>query len=120
MSDGILVVRGLRRSFEQGGVTIHVLRGIDFEVKRGEIVALLGPSGSGKSTLLMVMAGLERPNDGRVVVAGEDLVRLDEDALARESRLPVGSSASRIVGSEISARATATRCCCPPESSAGR
>src|SRR5579862_954865 len=56
----------------------------------GETVALLGPSGSGKSTLMMVIAGLERPSAGRVVLAGHDLSRLDEDALARLRRRHVG------------------------------
>jgi len=59
------------------------LRNIDLNIGRGEAVSLLGPSGSGKSTLLMVMTGLERPDSGSVVVAGEQLQRLDEDQLAR-------------------------------------
>jgi putative ABC transport system ATP-binding protein len=60
-----------------------VLKGVDLAVDAGESVSLVGPSGSGKSTLLMAIAGLERPNTGRIRVAGEELTGLDEDALAR-------------------------------------
>src|SRR5204862_777546 len=56
---------------------------INRHIGHGEAVGLIGPSGSGKSTLLMVMAGLERPDAGAVTVAGQELGRLDEDALAR-------------------------------------
>jgi putative ABC transport system ATP-binding protein len=69
---------------------VNVLRGIDLDVRAGETLGVVGPSGSGKSTLLMVMAGLERPTSGRVVVAGHDLTALDEDALARFRRDTVG------------------------------
>ena len=62
---------------------VHILKDINLHIGRGEAVGLVGPSGSGKSTLLMVLAGLERPDAGSVVIAGEDLGRLDEDALAR-------------------------------------
>jgi putative ABC transport system ATP-binding protein len=70
-------------SLGTGAARVHILKDITLVVGRGEAVGLVGPSGSGKSTLLMVMAGLELPDRGRVVVAGEDLGRLDEDALAR-------------------------------------
>jgi putative ABC transport system ATP-binding protein len=66
-----------------GAARVHVLKKISLTVARGEAVGLVGPSGSGKSTLLMTLAGLERPDSGRVVVDGGDLTRLDENALAR-------------------------------------
>jgi len=70
-------------SLGRGAARVHILRDVTLHIGRGEAVALLGPSGSGKSTLLMVMTGLERPDDGAVIVAGQDLRKLDEDALAR-------------------------------------
>ena len=73
-----------------GAARVHILKQVSLQIARGEAAGLVGPSGSGKSTLLMVMAGLERPNEGRVVVAGEDLVRLDEDGLARFRGRAVG------------------------------
>jgi putative ABC transport system ATP-binding protein len=74
---------GVNLSLGRGAARVHILKDIDLHIGRGEAVALLGPSGSGKSTLLMVMTGLERPDCGSVVVAGQDLLRLDEDRLAR-------------------------------------
>jgi putative ABC transport system ATP-binding protein len=70
-------------SLGHGAARVHILKDISFNVGRGEAVGLIGPSGSGKSTLLMVMAGLERPDQGSVTVAGQDIGKLDEDALAR-------------------------------------
>jgi putative ABC transport system ATP-binding protein len=70
-------------SLGRGAARVHILKDIDLNVARGEAIGLVGPSGSGKSTLLMVMAGLERSDTGSITVAGEDLTKLDEDALAR-------------------------------------
>jgi putative ABC transport system ATP-binding protein len=70
-------------SLGQGAARVHILKDVTLNIGRGEAVGLVGPSGSGKSTLLMVMAGLERPDKGSVAVAGENLDRFDEDALAR-------------------------------------
>ena len=70
-------------SLGRGAARVHILKDIDLTIARGEAIGLVGPSGSGKSTLLMVMAGLERSDTGSIVVAGEELTKLDEDALAR-------------------------------------
>src|SRR4051812_16805238 len=70
-------------SLGSGAARVHILKDIDLRVARGEAIGLIGPSGSGKCTLLMVMAGLERPDTGEVVVNGARFNGLDEDALAR-------------------------------------
>nr|WP_236771779.1 ABC transporter ATP-binding protein [Agrobacterium tumefaciens] len=62
--------------------SVHVLKSIDLSISEGEAVGIVGPSGSGKSTLLMVLAGLERPDSGEIVIADTELHRLGEDALA--------------------------------------
>jgi len=82
MSDTVLACRGLTKTYGMDDVSVPVLRGIDFDVRRGESVAIVGASGSGKSTLLGLMAGLDVPSEGRVVIEGEDLFALDEDARA--------------------------------------
>jgi putative ABC transport system ATP-binding protein len=69
---------------------VNILRGLDLAVDSGETVSIVGPSGSGKSTMMMIIAGLERPTRGRVVVAGTDLGPLSEDALALFRRRHVG------------------------------
>src|SRR5713226_6249532 len=81
---------GVNLALGRGAARVHILKDIDLHIARGEAVALLGPSGSGKSTLLMVMTGLERPDSGSVKVGGEELQRLNEDALARFRGRQVG------------------------------
>jgi lipoprotein-releasing system ATP-binding protein len=86
----ILEVRDLRRSFVQGGVTIEVLRGIDFAVRRGEIVGLLGPSGSGKSTLLQAVGLLEGGFKGEIVIDGQQAAQLNDGERTRLRRDRLG------------------------------
>jgi putative ABC transport system ATP-binding protein len=83
MNGPSIEMRDVHLSLGRGAARVHILRGISLSVARGEAVGLVGPSGSGKSTLLMVMAGLERPDSGEVVVDGIALDHLGEDALAR-------------------------------------
>jgi putative ABC transport system ATP-binding protein len=78
-----VALAGVNLALGRGAARVHILKDIDLHIGRGEAVGLVGPSGSGKSTLLMVMAGLERADTGSVMVAGQDLGTLDEDALAR-------------------------------------
>jgi len=76
MSSPVIRLTGLTRSFEQGGVRIDVLRGIDLVIEPGEIVALLGPSGTGKSTMLQAVGLLEGGFGGRIEIAGVDATDL--------------------------------------------
>jgi putative ABC transport system ATP-binding protein len=83
MQDKAIALHDVDLSLGRGAARVHILKGISLGIGRGEAVGLVGPSGSGKSTLLMTMAGLERPDSGRIVVDGTDLAALDEDSLAR-------------------------------------
>jgi len=86
----VVHVRGVYRTFERDTAPVRALRGADLEVTAGEFVAVMGPSGCGKSTLLNVIAGLDRPDEGDVSVAGLDLTTMDENALAVMRRSHVG------------------------------
>jgi len=90
MSEPVLAVAGLTRSFVQGGVTIEVLRGVDLIVGAGEIVALLGASGSGKSTLLQAVGLLEGGFGGSIRIAGEQAAKLDSAGRTRVRRDQLG------------------------------
>jgi len=90
MSDPVVALNALTRSFEQGGVRIDVLRGVDLAIHPGEIVALLGPSGSGKSTMLQAIGLLEGGFGGRISIAGIDSSRLGKDERAAVRRDHIG------------------------------
>jgi putative ABC transport system ATP-binding protein len=74
---------GLTKRIDSGTHTVDILCGIDLAIPQGQFAAIMGPSGSGKSTLLGLLAGLDTPTSGRVVIDGEDITGLDEDNLAR-------------------------------------
>jgi putative ABC transport system ATP-binding protein/lipoprotein-releasing system ATP-binding protein len=82
MSSTHLSARGLRQTYELGAERLEVLKGVDLDVARGEVVFLRGPSGAGKSTLLYILAGLEHPRAGSVCFEGEQLFALGRDRLA--------------------------------------
>ncbi len=76
-------VRGLTKSITPPSHRVDILRGLDFDVPPGQFVAIMGPSGSGKSTLLGLLAGLDNPSAGSILLDGEEIVGLSEDNLAR-------------------------------------
>ena len=90
MTDIVVEAKGVYRTFEQELAPIRALRGADITVSKGEFVAVMGPSGCGKSTMLNVIAGLDRPDEGEVFVAGQDLTKLDENGLALMRRKHIG------------------------------
>ena len=83
-------VRAAYRTFEKDTAPVRALRGADLHVGHGEFVAVMGPSGCGKSTLLNLIAGLDLPDEGEVVIAGESLAGMDENRLAIMRRRHVG------------------------------
>src|SRR3954463_3161237 len=89
-SDAVLVTRGLRKTFESEGAPVRALRGVDFTMRPAEFVAVMGPSGCGKSTLLNLVAGLDRPTDGEITLAGDYLARKRENELAIMRRRHIG------------------------------
>jgi putative ABC transport system ATP-binding protein len=85
-----LAVRGVRKTFEAENAPVRALRGVNLTLSPGEFVALMGPSGCGKSTLLNLVAGLETPDEGEIVVGGEPVTGRTEDELARMRRHHIG------------------------------
>jgi len=86
----VLQARGLRRSYPSGTQTVHAVDGIDLALGAGEFVAVMGPSGSGKSTLMHLLAGLDRPTEGSVLLDGEDLTAMGDEELTTVRRRRMG------------------------------
>src|SRR5213595_4306263 len=90
MPNSIVQVRGVSKSYRRDSMAIPVLRDISLEVPEGEFLGLMGPSGSGKTTLLNLIAGIDRPDAGSVIVAGTDVTKLSESELARWRATHIG------------------------------
>ena len=90
MSDAIIRVSGLQRSYLMGSETVHALRGVDVLIRRNEYVAIMGPSGSGKSTLMNLMGCLDTPSAGEYWLNGQEVSRMSDDALARVRNKEIG------------------------------
>ena len=86
----IVSMKGVAKAYRRGKQRVDVLRGIDLDVAQGEFLALMGPSGSGKTTLLNLIGGLDRPDRGEIVVAGERLDQLSSGQLAKWRARNVG------------------------------
>ena len=82
--------KGLYKIYRVGENKVYALNGVDFTMNRGEFCAIVGPSGSGKSTLLNMLAGLEKPSKGQIVIAGKHIEKLKEDQLVAFRRQRVG------------------------------
>jgi len=83
-------VRGLTKTYGRGDTTVHALRSVDLDLAPGRFTAIMGPSGSGKSTLMHCLAGLDRPTEGTVTIAGVELTSLDDDRLTHFRRDRLG------------------------------
>ncbi|MEO8431720.1 MAG: ABC transporter ATP-binding protein [Acidobacteriota bacterium] len=89
-TDAIIEMREIRKVYDTGKIKVEALKGIDLTVARGEFVAIVGPSGSGKSTLMNLIGCLDTPSGGRYRLGGEDVSKLDRDALADVRNRRVG------------------------------
>ena len=90
MSENLIEIQEMTKVYGMGDVAVHALRGVDFQVKPGEFVAIMGPSGSGKSTLMNILGCLDRPSDGTYILDGEDVSDLSKDKLAGVRNRKIG------------------------------
>ena len=88
--DAVIQVKDLYKVYRMGEEKVYALNGVSFEIHRGEFCAITGPSGSGKSTLLNMLAGLEHPTKGEIVIAGKHIEKLNEKQLVTFRRERVG------------------------------
>lgn len=91
MSDFIIQAEGLEKVYknQEGSVTV-ALRGVDINIERGSVVAVMGPSGSGKSTLLHLLGGIDIPSAGKVLIDGKDIYKLSDKELSRFRNINIG------------------------------
>lgn len=90
MSDNVIEIRNIIRDFKLGQEIVHVLKGIDLDIKRGEYLAIMGPSGSGKSTLMNLLGCLDTPTSGSYNLNGNDVSEMTDDELAEIRNTEIG------------------------------
>ena len=88
--DVVMSVRDIKKTFIEGGQPLHILRGGGFDLRRGEIVAMVGQSGSGKSTLLQCVGLLDKPTSGSILIGGASVQKMDEDMRTQIRRKKIG------------------------------
>lgn len=86
----VIEARDLRKVYKMGEVEVEALRGVSFEIKRGEVVSIMGPSGSGKSTLMNTLGCLDRPTSGEYILDGESVAQMNDDQLAGVRNRKIG------------------------------
>jgi putative ABC transport system ATP-binding protein len=86
----VLEVQGVKKNYQMGKILVHALRGLNFDVKDGEFLTIFGPSGSGKSTLLHLMGGLDRPDEGQILIDGINILQLSDSKLANVRLTKIG------------------------------
>ncbi len=90
MSDLVVDAKDLRKVYQMGEVEVHALRGLNIEIRRGEVLSIMGPSGSGKSTLMNMLGCLDRPTSGEYYLDGESVADMNDDQLAGIRNRKVG------------------------------
>jgi putative ABC transport system ATP-binding protein len=86
----VILTKALSKDYQLGTETVHALQGVDIQINKNEMVAIMGPSGSGKSTLLNLIGCLDTPTDGQYWLSGEEVSRLDDNELARIRNSEIG------------------------------
>ena len=90
MSKKVIELKNIKRDFKVGGETVHALRGVSFTITEGEFVTIMGTSGSGKSTLLHLLGSVDRPTEGKILVEGQDISRMNPAQAALFRRRKAG------------------------------
>ncbi len=90
MTKNIVVLKNVHKIYDPDGVRVHALRGIDLEVKEGEMLAIMGPSGCGKSTLLNLLGGIDTPTEGTIIINGVDITSLSDGEKTQFRRDNIG------------------------------